>query len=140
MRLPPSFRPRLGRPISRSRESIWMVRRWLGSHPSSNVLTPPPPFWLVIGFLSARTNPTYEEWIADLHPEVMISPISFCDASQPAIDIPPHRQNARGSDDGDDAVDTRFYVTGSDHLLMWNEVVGQEDAARQVEVRGAAPT
>jgi hypothetical protein len=53
-------------------------------------------------FLAENPNGSYEEWIAELHPDNVL----------PAK-----------NEDGDDTpkIDARFYVTDSDHLLLWNQ-------------------
>jgi hypothetical protein len=58
-------------------------------------------------FLTGHPAATYEEWIADLHPE-----------------------NVNNSG-GDGAVDHRFYVETSDHRLLWNELRTLGDYERE---------
>ena len=49
-------------------------------------------------FLNTSETPSYEAWIADLHPE-----------------------NGTVGEDGTITIDPRMYVMDSDHRIMWNE-------------------
>jgi len=60
-------------------------------------------------FLQGNPQATYEEWIAEIHPENM-------------------RTN---TNDGEIPIDHRFYMEASDHRLLWNARV---DVDRHVRV------
>jgi len=61
-------------------------------------------------FLIAHPNGTYEEWIQDLHPENANQGRLLSDIQQ---------------------IDERFYVFGSDHRILWNEAVRNQQQQQQ---------
>lgn len=71
-------------------------------------------------FLQTQPGACYEDWIKDLHPE-----------------------NAQKG--GNDLIDHRFYAENSDHRLMWNEFISNNDkvenevSSRFVHTRNIKP-
>lgn len=60
-------------------------------------------------FLAETPDGSYEDWIAELHPD------NFDDAKQ--------------------TVDARFYVQDSDHRILWNEQLENQDDGKAVPAR-----
>lgn len=52
-------------------------------------------------FLAEHPDGSYEEWIAELHPDNVLP--------------------NKNSEEEDVQIDSRFYVSDSDHLLLWNQ-------------------
>ena len=75
---------------------------------------------------------TYEQWIAELHPE-NITAESTAAAAADALSVDDNDGDDNGQQQNQPAtntaihIDHRFYLLDSDHRLLWNEVARQED-------------
>ena len=73
-------------------------------------------------FIHNHPNATYEEWIATLHPDNVTT-------TSGDADITGHTNSASNSNPSINSIpkiDHRFYIESSDHRIMWNEYLVQQ--------------